>query len=734
MQWAEWDTQLPGIAGMVFVIVLAVLMVVLGVAHWQRGHLGWRQVVLELLRGAILVLLLFTIVRPERVLRETLKRNPEVVILTDDTGSMKTEDVLLPTNDLVTRRHWVEQQVKREFWLRLTDRYKVHREKLSDYSRNPEGPTAPRGSNLNEALRTFAERYDNLRAVLVVSDGDWNLGGSPMAAATQIRMKQGRIFTVAVGSDEFLPDLAIEDAKAPAFCLHKERVVIPFRLQSRMPHDLRVKVKLTSSLSGTIEKEVFVPAGQAVHETILWQAKVLGEHTLTLDVPKQKDEHDFKNNKRMFKVSVREEQLQVLVVDSLPRWEYRFLRNALSRDPGVTVHCLLMHPGMKRGGGKDYIKKFPEKKDEISKYDVVFLGDVGVGGNELTADQLELVKGIVEQQGSGLVFLPGIRGRHLTWLQSPVKDMLPVVLDAAKPKGISFRKESKLALTSLGSDHLLTMLADSPSGNSFLWRNLPGFYWNAAVKKAKPGADVLAVHATLRNQWGRLPLLVARPYGNGNVLFMGTDSAWRWRRGVEDTYHYRFWGQVVRWMAHPRHLSHDKGIRVFYTPENPQQGEEVFFQATVFDQSGFPLTKGTVMAGVSGPAKKGERLELTPVEGGWGVFQGSFTPQRAGAFKLEVECPEAGHRLVTEIQVGQKTLEKVGQPARFGSLQDISRLTKGSFGRIGDLDRLVEEINLLPKEEDIVRRLPLWSSWWWGVIILGLFSLYWILRKKWGLI
>ena len=43
--------------------------------------------------------------------------------------------------------------------------------------------------------------------------------------------------------------------------------------------------------------------------------------------------------------------------------------------------------------------------------------------------------------------------------------------------------------------------------------------------------------------------------------------AWRWRRGVEDTYHYRFWGQVVRWMAHQRHLAHKEGIRFFYNPE-----------------------------------------------------------------------------------------------------------------------------------------------------------------------
>ena len=91
------------------------------------------------------------------------------------------------------------------------------------------------------------------------------------------------------------------------------------------------------------------------------------------------------------------------------------------------------------------------------------------------------------------------------------------------------------------------------------------------------------MHSALRNQWGRMPLLVTRTAGNGKVLFLGTDSAWRWRRGVEDKFHYRFWGQVVRWMAHQRHLSGKEGIRLSYSPETPEAGDTVFLQSTVLD-------------------------------------------------------------------------------------------------------------------------------------------------------
>ena len=41
------------------------------------------------------------------------------------------------------------------------------------------------------------------------------------------------------------------------------------------------------------------------------------------------------------------------IVDSTPRWEYRFLRNALARDPGVEMHSVIFHPGMAPGGGRN---------------------------------------------------------------------------------------------------------------------------------------------------------------------------------------------------------------------------------------------------------------------------------------------------------------------------------------------------------------------------------------------
>src|SRR4029077_2446079 len=143
---------------------------------------------------------------------------------------------------------------------------------------------------------------------------------------------------------------------------------------------------------------------------------------------------------------------------------------ALARDPGVEMNCILFHPGLSPGGGRHYLSAVPVTKELMSRYDVIFLGDIGIGENELTEKDAELIKGLVEQQSSGLVFLPGRRGRHLTFFKSPLKDLLPVVLDESRPDGVALQNESTLVLTTVGKRHLLPRFDADESRNDEIWK------------------------------------------------------------------------------------------------------------------------------------------------------------------------------------------------------------------------------------------------------------------------
>ncbi|HCN06774.1 MAG TPA: hypothetical protein DIT01_02495 [Lentisphaeria bacterium] len=720
---------------LVAAIGIALATIVCSIRACRRSR-GRRFIALEALRLIIVALLVFTLFKPERLTHTSYTEQPLHLVLYDMSESMATLDVA-DGNTFITRAEWLQAQLENEFWRPLSSDFNVQTVGFGDIAADSgdavEGGMDAIGTDLNKALNDALTQYPDARAVILLSDGDWNLGRSPVQAAVACRRRGVPVYTVGVGSHRHLPDLILDEVRIPSYALLNEQIAVPFRVSSKLDRDVETAVRLTVEGRVLAERSIRVPAQGEVNDMLSWRADNLGRYYIDVRLPLESEEKILENNEAGGFIAIREETLKVLIVESEPRWEYRYLRNALTRDPGVDVDCLLMHPGMRRGDGHNYIRHFPGSREKLAQYDVIFLGDVGIGGNELTEKDATLIRGLIEQQASGLVFLPGSRGRIFTMIESPLAELLPVTLDPEQPQGLAAAHESRWEITTRGEAHLLTSLTRQSNKNRRVWQELPGFYWAAPVARSKPGAHVLAVHGSRRNEWGRLPLIVLRPFGNGQTLFMGTDSAWRWRRGVEDKYHYRFWGQVVRWMSHARHLAHDQDIRVFHTPETPQRGDTVFINANIFDDSGLPLSNDIVTATVTIDDDQ-QQLEFEAVEGGWGLYRTKWKPARSGTAEVVVSSRTTGNSLTSLLEITSVRREKIGQPARRSVLRDISRITGGSFVDSADVSQLLEAIRTAPLEHQVMERFKLWSTWWWGLIILGLCTTFWCLRKAAGVI
>jgi hypothetical protein len=240
---------------------------------------------------------------------------------------------------------------------------------------------------------------------------------------------------------------------------------------------------------------------------------------------------------------------------------------------------------------------------------------------------------------------------------------------------------------------------------------------------------VLAIDAT-----SRAPLLVTRSYGTGKVLFMGTDSAWRWRKGVEDKYHYRFWGQVARWMAYQRQMAEGDSLRMFYTPDRPTTGNVVTLHATVLSADGAPLSDTKVEAEVTTPEGEQLRLQFQAEGKDWGLYTARFSPERPGSYAIALHCRETAAVLRTQLQVVGAEREVIGRPMRLDVLAELSQVTRGELltpERLGEIADLVLE---LPAVEPIVRRQQIWASPWWAATLMTLLAIFWSGRKMIGAI
>ncbi|RLS35370.1 MAG: hypothetical protein DWH79_02260 [Planctomycetota bacterium] len=722
-------------------LLLLAAMAAVCLLGWWRS--GFRPAVggLELLRLAVAVIVALLLNQPEWVTQQRPSAKPSIAVLLDDSRSMDTIDAVESSVGdrgegpvAVSRRESVAEIGEASFWKPLEQRFEIHIEPFSLV--NAEGASG--GSDLFSPLDAAPKRHANLRAIVLASDGDWNAGQPPVRAATALRLSGVPVFVVPAGSTIPLPDVSVASLDCAVSGVVGKPFRIPFTLQSTLPREESLTVAVDTSDGQSFTKQVRLASMGRSTEWIHWTPASVGDFTVTIRVPPQPGELLADNNQRTAPVVIRREKLRVLVVESLPRWEYRYLRNALSRDPGVELSCLLFHPGLSRvgGGNKDSIQKFPGSLEELAAFDVVFLGDVGLDDGQLTAEDCRLLKELVEYQASGVVFMPGWLGKEMSLGETPLVDLLPVVLDESRPEGTGTSLPGRFALTDKGRGSVLARLADSEEENVSVWESLPGFQWYAPVLRAKAGAEVLAVHDDAANEYGRIPLLVTRSFGAGKVLFMATDGAWRWRKGVEDKYHYRFWGQVVRWMAYRRTMAKGERMRLLFSPEQPEVGQVVSLDANVSDGVGEPVQSGTVTVLITAPSGATETVRLfAPGEqGAWGVFSGSFTPREPGSHTMVLACAETGDRLEAGLFVQGTPGESPGGAARPDVLEEIARLTHGSTATPDALQELLVKLRDLPENPPDVRRERLWAHPLALATVVGLLGLFWVGRKWQGLV
>lgn len=681
----------------------------------------------EILRTVIVILLIITLFDPQRIEKRQSIRKSQIICLVDNSDSMQTEDIFLNNNSSITRTIWNNNFLKQSGITSLEKNASLLIKTFSSKA----------GKNMTDISSAIGDSFDtaeNLKSILLLTDGDSNTGQSVLSVAGRSRALSVPIHSIITGSPLPLPDLSLDDAFAPSFVLQEERITIGWMAKNSFGTPKSTSLTLLANGEKIDEKVVSFDAGEVISGNFSWLPQSSGDIEFEIIINEVDGETYYHNNQRNFRTRVEEKIIKVLVVDSFPRWEYRFLRNALSRDPGVNLSSILFHPNMSPARGEDYISEFPSNEALLAPYDVIFIGDVGIGENELSSKQCDLIGDLIQYQAAGVIFMPGRRGRQISLESTRLGDLLPIIYDTENPRGLGTRNPASLILTQRGNKHWLTNLRGSGEVTREFWSKLPGFHWSAMVKKSRPGSEVLAVHSNFNTDWGKMPILAIRSTGAGKSLYLGSDSAWRWRRGVEDKYHYRFWSQVVRWMAHGRYLAEKDGIKLIPSPEKPTLGEKVFLRCIILDQNGFPLEGGD-LKGIAKHQDGGvENLTFKSDLECPGVYLSSIQTTTAGTLSLEVGCDSVDRSIKTTLEIKESQLEKLGQPAKGNSLYQLAKLTGGTSKGHASAKEVIQSLSIQKESKPIIKIHSLRSNLYWGILIFSLLAIYWTSRKFFGMV
>ena len=229
---------------------------------------------LESLRFILITLLAFTLLRPEYV--ENLQRTamPEIAILADGSDSMKTRDLVV-SSAFMSRGQWLAAQLQRAFWRALAGqgegfggnfRRAFHQSKRHQWHR----PRPGAGGAFH--------RFKNLKAVLLLSDGDWNMGKSPLGAATRYREQNIPVFTVPWAAKRRCRIWRWRMFRLPAYGLLGEEIAIPFKVTSHLPREVKTsRFDLRRNSAESASKKITIPPNGEVEDSILWSPRAAGE-------------------------------------------------------------------------------------------------------------------------------------------------------------------------------------------------------------------------------------------------------------------------------------------------------------------------------------------------------------------------------------------------------------------------------------------------------------------------
>ena len=596
-----------------------------------------------------------------------------------------------------------------------------------------------------------AQRGRSTAAVIVLTDGITTAGPPLSEAALAARRRAIPLYVVGLGEDQpprdlRLADLLVEDTVLVGDLVHFDAVIGGTGYEGKA---VEVRLKEGSASGNIVAREsITLPAdasGAAVR--LSHRPQQAGQYEYTMEVALQPDEAIAENNVETRQVEVRDASLRVLLVQSAPNWEYRYLKSLLGRgrrpgggDDPQPVELKVVRqeadpPDAQQD--RDAAAVVPVAKEELFKYDAVILSDANPA--RLSRPVMENLVEYVKVRGGGLVMIAGPRHLPQNYHDTPLAELLPFdsrTVSLPLPQE-DLTEEIQVRPTSLGWLSPAMQLGDNAQENRQVWDRLPGIYWMVDTPDLKAGARVLAAHSTKTGRNGQpMPLISMQYVGAGKVVFHHFEETYRWRYRAGDMYFARYWLQTLRTLSRASLLGGSRGAELTTDRNQYRHGEGVRLRVRFLDERLAPAEHDGAVVMLEQDGGRKTPLTLERRGGNRSVFEGEASDLPQGRYRAWLAAPALegdppSQRF--EILAPQGELARLAMDS--ADLKLAAGRSGGRFYTIATVHQLADD--LPPGREVKVEALPpepVWNSWKLALLFVMLIVGEWLLRKRVGMV
>jgi uncharacterized membrane protein len=782
-QHGEWSLRFnPAWPGQAFIgasvwnlALAAVALLVVIFVYRDEGRSRPVRIWLGLIRSMLFALVLLLLNRPVLTLGQSRTEPSVLAIMIDDSISMRVPDAG-PAAEPQSRLSAAQALLSDHQGQLLAKLSQTHNVRLYRFDRDALPLTEVEQTNLAPAIAAVATvkaqgnstqvlpsilnvaqdlQGERVAGVVILTDGRDTPARNISADLDKLKSFGVKVFPIAIGSDHQpksiqVQSLQVDDVAFNGDVVNVKAIVRATGYGPNHPVHLVLKDKKTNAIlpnedGKPAQTTVNLQNDQPTEVELHWQTSSVGNVEVAMEADPQPGEIDLAMNSQSATVSVLDAKISVLFVDGYPRWDYRYLKNALLRDKTVSVSCLLasadfnfLQEGNKPlpSAGPDVPGHFPDTLQQLMDYDVVVIGDVDP--HYFSDNQMQALNEFVNR-GGGFMMVAGPRWAPQAYRNTPIEGLLPITLSHVEPTDPTgtITQGFRPTLTTTGKATGIYRFMPSPDANdAFIKNDLPEIFWYCRGVTAKPSVgEVLAEHPTDIGPDGRkAPLLVAGRFG-GRTLFSAIDDSWRWRFYNDEHVFDSYWVQQLRYLARNRKIN-QRHITLATDQPVYEQGAQVRLSLHVIDPGLIRQLPDQITVQIKDA--DGQSLRTMPLvrqDGSGGeLFAGSFTADTVGKFSAQLPPIVSGvEAMQSRFEVILPRME-LNDP-RVDRIQ-LSRLASETFGKQIELPDAAAELEAIPSAAKVLPQItgqPLWNAPIAMVMFAVFLSVEWITRKICGM-
>jgi len=739
----------PLVTGWALGAAVIVLLLVLSASVY--GYLRVppaRRLLLLSLRCFSLLVLACVVAGPVRIHTEGQQGRDALAVLIDASRSMRVQDVQGASRSASVEAWLAARSAELEA---LREDYRLRfflvGEGLDEWTPGSSLPTVATSSDLGQALFGLQDALggEHPAGALLISDGADRaaLGRALRSEGVEAvqRLAQGLSFPVStwtIGSEGGPPDLSVS-LSVPPFGFVRRPLILKaeLALQSLGAQEIEVLLRADGELVAI--RRVTLEGDGKLEVSFEVKPDRVGFHTYRVEVPLLPGDSIAENNLAEATVKVLRDRTRVLQVTSRPSWDVKFLRRLLKTDPNIDlVSFFILRNSERRGqlsrSGELSLIAFPYEElfsEDLQGFDLVIFQNFWFGSfTHHPADHfLTNVAAYVRAGGAFLMIGGDSSFGEGEYGGSPLAEVMPTRIPSSALRPGRFQA----VLTATGLRHPITRLDRDKERNEQRWQLLPLLQGLNPLGPLQPGAVAL-LNA---GPDGSL-LAAARSVEKGRTMAFANDETWRWSmagasgRGASQE-HALFWRNAIRWLVKDVEQGQ---VQVLLDAENYELGDPVQVQVRVLGEDYAPRS-GMEVVGTVGGLDDEPWQEISARTDAAGQITVTTKAQREGVMVASVDVVGITAPFA-HAEARASVSERRGELADPRSRADLmAALAQGSGGAVLQGQQ--------PDPRDMVRRArntalsvdrraePLWSRWWWLLVLVLPLALEWTLRRRLGL-